>query len=107
MKSIESDNLTIVPDIHADPIRLERSLTINEGSKTAFLGDFIDAGKGVEVADDEAVLSKVKRLLNAEKAIAVMGNHELNAILFHRFDSCSDGPFGSMQKRISISTEVS
>ena len=48
----------IVPDIHADPIRLDRCLAINDGSKTAFLGDFIDAGKGVEVVDDEAVLSQ-------------------------------------------------
>lgn len=87
MKSFASDILTIVPDLHADPIRLKRSLSVNEGSKTAFLGDFIDAGKGVEVADDEAVLCKVKRLVDAGKAIAVMGNHELNAILFHRMDS--------------------
>lgn len=79
--------LTIVPDLHADPTRLERSLRANKGSKTAFLGDFIDAGKGVEEVDDETVLIKVKRLLDADKAIAVMGNHELNAILFHRFDS--------------------
>ena len=64
--------------------------------------------KALRWSDDEAVLSQGEAVAEMPiKAIAVMGNHELNAILFHRFDSVSDGRYGSMQKRISISTEVS
>ena len=67
---------SIIADIHADPHRLDRCFSVSDGQQIAFLGDFIDAGKGVEVVDDEAVLIKVKRLLDADKAIAVMGNHD-------------------------------
>ena len=35
------------------------------------------------MSDDEAVLTRVRGLIEEEKAIAVMGNHELNAILYH------------------------
>ena len=68
----------IVPDIHADPIRLDRCLAINDGSKTAFLGDFIDAGKGVEVVDDEAVLIKVKRLLHERAFVYIPSLSEIS-----------------------------
>lgn len=36
---------TIIPDIHADWKRIEASLSMAAGSRPAFLGDFIDAGK--------------------------------------------------------------
>jgi len=76
---------TIIPDIHADWKRLEASLSMASGTRPAFLGDFIDAPKkDREQADDRRVLQRVRGLLDANQAIAIMGNHELNAILFHR-----------------------
>jgi hypothetical protein len=37
--------------------------------------------------DEEAVLARVRRLVDSGQAVAVMGNHELNAILYHRKDA--------------------
>lgn len=74
----------IVPDIHGDLDRLERSLALANGAPCAFLGDFIDAGEAVTAPDDAAVLRRVRTMVEGESAVAVMGNHELNAILFHR-----------------------
>jgi hypothetical protein len=79
-------SVTVIPDIHADPSRLHASLDAATGSNVAFLGDFIDAGNSVEMPDDASVLRKVRSLVDQEGALAVMGNHELNAILFHRRD---------------------
>lgn len=79
-------DLTIIPDLHADATRLETCLAESDGRKVAFLGDFIDAGKATVVADDLAVLRRVKTLIDNESAVSVLGNHELNAILFHRKD---------------------
>lgn len=85
MTKISSDTTVIIPDIHADPERLAKSLASCKNGKIAFLGDFIDAGISVKRPDDEAVLKQAKHFLDEHQAIAVMGNHELNAILFHRF----------------------
>lgn len=75
----------IIPDLHADLSRLERSLNALEGgASAAFLGDFIDA-KGDD-GDDAEVLTRVRGMVEAG-APAVMGNHELNAVLFHRLGS--------------------
>lgn len=71
--------ITVIPDIHADPQRLEATLAATDGPM-AFLGDFIDGGQG---ACDRTVLTRVRSLIDAG-ALTVMGNHELNAILFHR-----------------------
>ena len=79
-------SLTVVPDIHADLDRLHASLEAAHGSNVAFLGDFIDAGTAVDAPDDASVLRKVRSMVENEGALAVMGNHELNAILFHRRD---------------------
>ena len=74
----------IIPDVHADITRLETTLNgLDNEATLAFLGDFIDAGKNQAAADDEAVLKRVRKLIEEERAIAVMGNHELNAILYH------------------------
>lgn len=76
---------TVIPDVHADLRRLEASLAMaGQGGKIAFLGDFIDAGAGVDAPDDATVLGRVRQACEDGAAIAVMGNHELNAILFHR-----------------------
>ena len=79
-------NITIIPDLHADPERLDLCLAQADGRKLAFLGDFIDAGSTVQSPDDLSVLEKVRALIEGDRAIAIMGNHELNSILFHRKD---------------------
>lgn len=80
--------ITVIPDIHADPHRLDASLSAAErGSRIAFLGDFIDAGSDPGSRIDElAVLTKVRQLIESDRAVGILGNHELNAILFHRDD---------------------
>jgi hypothetical protein len=73
----------IIPDIHADPQRLDATLAaLGDKAPLAFLGDFIDHGQGR--GDDLAVLTRMRGLIEERRALAVMGNHELNAILFHR-----------------------
>lgn len=79
-------SLTVIPDIHADLGRLHASLDAAYGSNVAFLGDLIDAGTAFGAPDDASVLRKVRSMVENEGALAVMGNHELNAILFHRRD---------------------
>lgn len=49
------------------------------GRKAAFLGDFIDP-KGDIPHDVPAVLEIVKAMVDKEQAVAVIGNHEFNAI---------------------------
>lgn len=79
-----ADAWTIVPDLHADIDRARRLLDLGDPNvPQAFLGDFIDAPQDASHPDDEAVLSLVRRQV-AQGAVAVMGNHELNAILYHR-----------------------
>lgn len=86
----------VVPDLHGDLDRLERTLhrlgyrqvggrwTPPRGRKAAFLGDFIHGGP-----DNGAVLAAVWAMLEAGNAVAVKGNHELNALHFH-----NNGPDG-------------
>lgn len=74
----------VIPDLHADIARLRATLAALEpGAPLAFLGDFIDAGSATRESDDAAVLTAVRRLIDSGRAVAVMGNHELNAILYH------------------------
>lgn len=49
-----------------------------EGRKAAFVGDFIDRGPKIR-----ETLHLVKDMCDAGQAIAIMGNHEYNAICFH------------------------
>ncbi len=46
--------------------------------KVIFLGDFIDRGPQIR-----QVLEIVRPMVEEDKALAVMGNHELNALAFH------------------------
>jgi hypothetical protein len=50
--------------------------------KAIFLGDFIDRGPF-----QREVLDMVRRMIESGSALAVMGNHEFNAIAFHTQDS--------------------
>ncbi|MCZ4088749.1 metallophosphoesterase [Sinorhizobium psoraleae] len=88
--SIDQSGLDIIPDVHADIDRLTNTLSClgyrqtqqswvhPEGRIAAFLGDFIDMGK-----HNAAVISLVRAMESCGHAIAVMGNHELNALLYH------------------------
>ena len=51
-----------------------------------FLGDFIDRGPHIR-----EVLEIVRPMVDAGTALAVMGNHELNALAFHTPDPSSPG----------------
>ncbi len=49
-----------------------------EGRKVLYLGDFIDRGPSIR-----RTLETVKTMVDAGVALAVMGNHEYNALLYH------------------------
>ena len=78
----------IIPDIHADIDRLTQTLSVlgyvagaeawahPEGRIAAFLGDFIDRG-----GTNRSVLTLVRAMHYQGHAVAIMGNHELNAQL--------------------------
>src|SRR5579872_4450096 len=53
-----------------------------------FLGDFIDRGPKIR-----QVLEIVRPMIEEGKALAVMGNHELNALAFHTEDPEAPGEF--------------
>jgi hypothetical protein len=90
----------IIPDIHGQAGKLKGALTSlgyvhkngawrhSDPKRTCvFLGDFIDRGP-----DNEAVIDIVRRMVDADTASAIMGNHELNAIHFHTRDPKSGEP---------------
>ncbi|MBS0321417.1 MAG: metallophosphoesterase [Proteobacteria bacterium] len=51
-----------------------------------FVGDFIDRGPG-----QLATIDTVRRMLDAGSALAIMGNHEFNAISWHTPDDANPG----------------
>ncbi len=61
-----------------------------EGRKVIFLGDYIDRGPKVR-----EVLHTVRAMVEAGDALAIMGNHEYNAVLYHT----SDGQGGWLRPR--------
>lgn len=88
----------IIPDVHADIDRLTQTLlhlgyvpdgaswAHPEGRIAAFLGDFIDMGRA-----NRSVLTVVRAMRDQGHAVTIMGNHELNALLYHRPGLNSDG----------------
>lgn len=81
----------IIPDIHGQSEKLKHALqqlgyrdrqgawrNSDPHRTCVFLGDFIDRGP-----DNAGVIAIVRRMIDACTASAIMGNHELNAILFH------------------------
>lgn len=81
----------IIPDIHGQAEKLRvalRNLGWQRNGLTwshpdpdrgiVFLGDFIDRGP-----ENAAVIRIVRELIDAGRARAIMGNHELNALHFH------------------------
>ena len=86
-------SLDIIPDIHGQLDKLEALLSSlgyqNLGTswrhserKVLFLGDYIDRGPKVR-----GTLHLVKSMVDQGEAIALMGNHEFNAIGFHTKDA--------------------
>ena len=85
--------LSVIPDIHADADRLRRTLAmVDPADGIIFLGDLIDAGAGVAKPSDCGVLEAAHGMIASGRALGIMGNHELNAILFHR-----QGPGGPLR----------
>ena len=92
----EKPGYDIIGDIHGHADEL-KSLLVKMGytpvdgcyrhptRKVIFLGDFIDRGP-----DQSGVLNIVMAMVRQEVALAVMGNHEFNALAFHTEDP--DGP---------------
>jgi hypothetical protein len=90
----------IIPDIHGQAEKLRVALQ-NLGwwrngttwlhpepdRQIVFLGDFIDRG-----TENGAVIRIVRELMDAGRAQAIMGNHELNAIHFHTADPETGAP---------------
>ena len=86
---VEDLNYHIIGDIHGQGDKLERLLKRlgylrqdgiyqQSGARVVFLGDFIDRGP-----QQRQVLEIVKPMVEAGHALAVMGNHEFNAIAYH------------------------
>jgi len=82
-----------IGDIHGHADKLEELLhklgyTIVNGSykhperKALFVGDYIDRGPQIR-----ETLQIVKAMVDSESAVALMGNHEYNALCFHFQDS--------------------
>lgn len=91
-------NYDIIGDIHghADKLKellhklgyqLEDGVYLHaEGRKVIFLGDFIDRGPKIR-----EVLHIAKNMCDSRNAMAIMGNHEFNAITFHTKNKNSGG----------------
>src|SRR5713226_1821046 len=56
--------------------------------RVIFLGDFIDRGPQIR-----QVLEMVRPMIEQGEALAVMGNHELNALAYHTADPESPGNY--------------
>jgi len=88
----------IIPDIHGQADKLNGLLATlgwqrspagwRGDGQLAFLGDFIDRGP-----DNRTVLNTVRDLMDRGHAVAVMGNHELNAIHYHHTNPITGAPY--------------
>ena len=93
--------LDIVPDIHGHAATLRAALEAlgyrerggafaHPSRRALLLGDLIDRGP-----DSAGVIAIVRAMVEAGQAMAVMGNHELNALHFHTVDPESGRPLRS------------
>ncbi len=73
--------------------RLEQGAYRHPERSAIFLGDYIDRGPHIREA-----LQIVRAMVEAQTAIALMGNHEFNAIGFHR-EGSNGKPLRSHSKR--------
>jgi hypothetical protein len=91
--AMKHKNYDLIGDIHGHHDKLTALLTKlgyrphgesfhhPEGRKVIFLGDYIDRGPKVR-----QVLHTVRAMVDAGDALAIMGNHEYNAVLYHTPD---------------------
>ncbi len=97
----------IIPDIHGQAAKLDAALAALGWRRAAlswthpdadrmivFLGDFIDRGP-----DSQSVLKTVRDLVDAGKAKAIIGNHELNALHYHTLDPDDGQPLRARGKK--------
>ncbi len=96
-------NYDLIGDIHGHHDKLTALLTKlgyrphgesfrhPEDRKVIFLGDYIDRGPKIR-----EVLHTVRNMVDAGDALAIMGNHEFNAVAFHT----PDGKGGWLRERI-------
>ncbi|QDU21333.1 metallophosphoesterase [Urbifossiella limnaea] len=93
----------LIGDIHGHADELEQLLQTlgyeiaagvyrHPDRKVVFLGDFIDRGPQIR-----RVLETVRPMVEGGHALAVMGNHELNALAYHTGDR--DGPGEHLRRR--------
>ncbi|MFZ6742789.1 metallophosphoesterase [Undibacterium sp. JH2W] len=84
IQQLPSGPLDIIGDVHGEYEALGHLLkhlgyeddgSHREGRKLVFVGDFCDRGP-----DSPAVLALVERLVKGGKAMAVLGNHEMNLL---------------------------
>ena len=87
----------IIGDIHGHYDKLKALLTVlgyraaggtwkhPDGRRVLFLGDFIDRGPRIR-----RVLRLVRGMCDAGDALAIMGNHEYNAVCYHTPDGSGD-----------------
>ena len=92
-------NYDIIGDIHGQADKLEALLGKmgyasrggtfrHPGRMAIFVGDFIDRGpRNVDT------VNAVRRMVDAGSAVAIMGNHEFNAIAWHLPDQDAPGEF--------------
>src|SRR5476651_959511 len=89
----------LIGDIHGHANELEQLLNAlgyeklrgvyrHPERKVIFLGDFIDRGPKCR-----EVLEIVRPMVEEGNALAVMGNHELNAMAYHTEDPVAKGRF--------------
>ncbi len=83
-------NYDIIGDIHGHASTLiqllkdlgykrnESGIFFHQDRKVIFLGDFIDRG-----TEEAAVINIVRPMIDNGHALAIMGNHEFNAICYH------------------------
>lgn len=99
MNKEKKNNFDIIGDIHGHADALIRLLTKMGYRKNStgiyshpdrtvvFVGDFIDRGPG-----QAHVINIVKPMVETSNALAVMGNHEFNAIAYHTCHPTSKQP---------------
>ena len=89
----------VIGDIHGHADALRRLLAVlgyeqrdgcyrHTERQVVFVGDFIDRGPAIQ-----AVLEIVRAMVDGGAALAVMGNHEFNAVAFHMEHPDANGTF--------------
>jgi hypothetical protein len=106
-RSFRTQGIDIIADIHGEFDKLVSLLSALGYSRVKgvwchpsrmvlFLGDYVDRGRRIR-----EVLHLVRRMVEAGNAIALIGNHEYNAIAFHTRDDSGNPLREHSDKNIS------